>query len=176
MMFCLWSRSICLSFLWPLNICFTFVRLPIHYFVRSLLKISYFLGLQFFDRLLLLFMPAKNQPNYVYLKYVPLKRVHLFTFIQVSFIYVKLPMSIFNSTRYKYVLCLIFNKKHLILLKIEYELSKYRFQVLLCVGRKELYPPPLFPHDYCNLQSCWEPHLWVLTKQSKTHWVCFNCC
>ena len=45
-------------------------------------------GLQFFDRLLLLFMPTKYQPNYVYLKYVPLSRVHLFTLIQVGYMYV----------------------------------------------------------------------------------------
>ena len=42
-----------------------------------------FQGLQFFDRILLIFIPKKYQPDYVYLKYVPLSRVHLFTFIQL---------------------------------------------------------------------------------------------
>jgi hypothetical protein len=40
-------------------------------------------GLQFFDRMLLFLMPSKYQPNYVYLKYVRLSRVHLYTIVQV---------------------------------------------------------------------------------------------
>ena len=43
----------------------------------------YLQGLQFFDRILLIFIPKKYQPDYVYLKYVPLSRVHLFTCIQL---------------------------------------------------------------------------------------------
>ena len=39
---------------------------------------------QFVERLQLLFIPRKYQPDYVYLKYVPLHRIHLFTFIQLG--------------------------------------------------------------------------------------------
>ncbi|KAG2466882.1 S4A4 protein, partial [Polypterus senegalus] len=39
--------------------------------------------LKFMDRLQLLLMPAKHQPDFIYLRHVPLRRVHLFTFIQV---------------------------------------------------------------------------------------------
>uniref|UniRef100_A0ACB8EBN5 Uncharacterized protein n=1 Tax=Sphaerodactylus townsendi TaxID=933632 RepID=A0ACB8EBN5_9SAUR len=35
------------------------------------------------DRLQLLLMPAKHQPDFIYLRHVPLRRVHLFTFIQI---------------------------------------------------------------------------------------------
>ena len=35
------------------------------------------------DRLKLLLMPAKHQPDLVYLRHVPLRKVHLFTFIQI---------------------------------------------------------------------------------------------
>jgi hypothetical protein len=35
------------------------------------------------DRILLLMMPAKYQPDYVYLRHVKTKRVHLFTLIQL---------------------------------------------------------------------------------------------
>jgi len=35
------------------------------------------------DRLQLLLMPAKHQPDLIYLRHVPLRRVHLFTFLQV---------------------------------------------------------------------------------------------
>lgn len=34
------------------------------------------------DRICLLFMPMKYQPDYVYLRHVPVKRVHLFTVFQ----------------------------------------------------------------------------------------------
>lgn len=35
------------------------------------------------DRLKLLLMPAKHQPDLIYLRHVPLRKVHLFTFIQI---------------------------------------------------------------------------------------------
>ncbi|XP_016126850.1 electrogenic sodium bicarbonate cotransporter 1-like [Sinocyclocheilus grahami] len=38
---------------------------------------------KFMDRLQLLLMPAKHQPDLIYLRHVPLRRVHFFTFIQV---------------------------------------------------------------------------------------------
>ncbi|CAJ0919655.1 unnamed protein product [Ranitomeya imitator] len=39
---------------------------------------------QFFDRLLLFAMPAKHQPDFIYLRHVPLRKVHLFTIIQLT--------------------------------------------------------------------------------------------
>lgn len=40
--------------------------------------------LQFYDRLTLFGMPAKHQPDFIYLRHVPLRKVHLFTIIQLS--------------------------------------------------------------------------------------------
>lgn len=40
-------------------------------------------SIQFMDRLKLLLMPLKHQPDFIYLRHVPLRRVHLFTFLQV---------------------------------------------------------------------------------------------
>jgi len=40
-------------------------------------------GMQLFERILILFMPAKYQPDYKYLRYVSTGRVHLFTLIQI---------------------------------------------------------------------------------------------
>ena len=40
--------------------------------------------LQFFDRVRLFGMPAKHQPDFIYLRHVPLRKVHLFTIIQLS--------------------------------------------------------------------------------------------
>lgn len=39
---------------------------------------------QFFDRLTLFAMPAKHQPDLIYLRHVPLRKVHLFTIVQLS--------------------------------------------------------------------------------------------
>lgn len=46
-------------------------------------SIRYFLLIQFMDRLKLLLMPAKHQPDLIYLRHVPLRKVHLFTFVQL---------------------------------------------------------------------------------------------
>lgn len=40
--------------------------------------------LQFFDRLKLFWMPAKHQPDFIYLRHVPLRKVHFFTAIQLT--------------------------------------------------------------------------------------------
>ena len=39
---------------------------------------------QFFDRIKLFSMPPKHQPDFIYLRHVPLRKVHLFTIIQLS--------------------------------------------------------------------------------------------
>ena len=41
-------------------------------------------GIQFFERILLFFMPKKYQPDRPYLRSVPLNRVHLFTAVQLA--------------------------------------------------------------------------------------------
>ncbi|NXO92993.1 S4A5 protein, partial [Certhia brachydactyla] len=42
-----------------------------------------FLPGQFWDRCKLFLMPAKHQPDYVFLRHVPLRRIHLFTLVQI---------------------------------------------------------------------------------------------
>lgn len=39
---------------------------------------------QLFDRIKLFGMPAKHQPDLIYLRYVPLWKVHVFTVVQLS--------------------------------------------------------------------------------------------
>jgi len=38
---------------------------------------------QFVQRVLIMLMPPKYQPDYMYLRHVPVRRVHLFTAIQI---------------------------------------------------------------------------------------------
>ena len=59
------------------------IPMPVLYGVFLYMGINSLDGLQFFDRLLLFLMPKKYQPDYPYLRQVPLSRVHLFTCIQL---------------------------------------------------------------------------------------------
>ncbi|KAM4615748.1 solute carrier family 4 member 4a [Polymixia lowei] len=60
-----------------------FIPMPVLYGVFLYMGVASLNGVQFMDRLQLLLMPAKHQPDLVYLRHVPLRKVHLFTFIQV---------------------------------------------------------------------------------------------
>ncbi|XP_023330571.1 sodium bicarbonate cotransporter 3 [Eurytemora carolleeae] len=60
-----------------------FIPMPVLYGVLLYMGVNTLHGMQFVDRLFLLVMPAKHQPDYLYLRHVPLKKVHLFTLIQV---------------------------------------------------------------------------------------------
>ncbi|KAJ8285336.1 hypothetical protein GJAV_G00025670 [Gymnothorax javanicus] len=59
-----------------------FIPMPVLYGVFLYMGVASLNGVQFMDRLKLLLMPAKHQPDLVYLRHVPLRKVHLFTFIQ----------------------------------------------------------------------------------------------
>ncbi|KHJ45498.1 anion exchange protein [Trichuris suis] len=60
------------------------IPMPVLYGVFLYMGVSSLAGVQMVDRLLLLFMPMKYQPDYIYLRHVPIGRVHLFTFCQIS--------------------------------------------------------------------------------------------
>uniref|UniRef100_A0A9J7ZJ62 Solute carrier family 4 member 10a n=1 Tax=Cyprinus carpio carpio TaxID=630221 RepID=A0A9J7ZJ62_CYPCA len=60
------------------------IPMPVLYGVFLYMGASSLRGIQFFDRLRLFWMPAKHQPDFIYLRHVPLRKVHLFTIIQLS--------------------------------------------------------------------------------------------
>ncbi|XP_076856964.1 solute carrier family 4 member 4a isoform X2 [Brachyhypopomus gauderio] len=60
-----------------------FIPMPVLYGVFLYMGVASLNGVQFMDRLQLLLMPAKHQPDLIYLRHVPLRKVHLFTFIQM---------------------------------------------------------------------------------------------
>ncbi|CAH8621046.1 unnamed protein product [Schistosoma margrebowiei] len=60
------------------------IPMPVLYGIFLFMGISSMRGIQMFERLSLLFMPVKYQPDYPYLRHVSLRRVHLFTIIQVA--------------------------------------------------------------------------------------------
>ncbi|XP_066499943.1 sodium bicarbonate cotransporter 3 isoform X2 [Hoplias malabaricus] len=61
-----------------------FIPMPVLYGVFLYMGVSSLKGIQFFDRIKLFVMPAKHQPDLIYLRYVPLWKVHVFTIVQLT--------------------------------------------------------------------------------------------
>ncbi|KAM4579724.1 sodium bicarbonate cotransporter 3 isoform 5-T5 [Odontesthes bonariensis] len=61
-----------------------FIPMPVLYGVFLYMGASSLKGIQLFDRIKLFGMPAKHQPDLIYLRYVPLWKVHVFTVVQLS--------------------------------------------------------------------------------------------
>ncbi|XP_075778107.1 sodium bicarbonate cotransporter 3 isoform X3 [Pelodiscus sinensis] len=61
-----------------------FIPMPVLYGVFLYMGVSSLRGIQFFDRIKLFGMPAKHQPDLIYLRYVPLWKVHVFTVVQLT--------------------------------------------------------------------------------------------
>lgn len=58
--------------------------MPVLYGVFLYMGISSLNGIQFMHRIVIMFMPEKHQPDYIFLRHVRTFKVHLFTFIQIS--------------------------------------------------------------------------------------------
>ncbi|KAM9312537.1 electrogenic sodium bicarbonate cotransporter 4 [Gastrophryne carolinensis] len=60
-----------------------YIPMPVLYGIFLYMGVASLNGIQFWDRCKLFFMPAKHQPDYAYLRHVPLRRIHLFTVVQI---------------------------------------------------------------------------------------------
>ena len=60
--------------------------MPVLYGVLMYMGIASLKGMQFIDRIFIMFMPQKYQPDYIYLRQVQIKKVHIFTGIQVLYL------------------------------------------------------------------------------------------
>ncbi|XP_006880909.1 PREDICTED: electrogenic sodium bicarbonate cotransporter 4 isoform X2 [Elephantulus edwardii] len=60
-----------------------YIPMPVLYGVFLYMGVASLNGIQFWDRCKLFLMPAKHQPDYAFLRHVPLRRIHLFTLVQV---------------------------------------------------------------------------------------------
>lgn len=60
------------------------IPMPVLYGVFLYMGVASLNGIQFFDRMLLFFMPKKYQPDLPYLRRVQLSRVHMFTGVQMA--------------------------------------------------------------------------------------------
>ncbi|XP_067084448.1 electrogenic sodium bicarbonate cotransporter 4 [Osmerus mordax] len=60
-----------------------YIPMPVLYGVFLYMGVASLSGIQFWDRIKLCMMPSKHQPDFPYLRHVPLRKVHLFTMVQI---------------------------------------------------------------------------------------------
>ncbi|KAF7650039.1 hypothetical protein LDENG_00131350 [Lucifuga dentata] len=60
-----------------------YIPMPVLYGVFLYMGVASLNGIQFWDRIKLYLMPLKHQPDFSFLRHVPLRRVHLFTLVQI---------------------------------------------------------------------------------------------
>ncbi|XP_076221102.1 na[+]-driven anion exchanger 1 isoform X9 [Nomia melanderi] len=83
------------------------IPMPVLFGVFLYMGVASLKGLQFFDRILIMLMPVKYQPDYMFLRQVPLKRVHLFTAIQLACLACLWIIKSFSSTSILFPLMLV---------------------------------------------------------------------
>ncbi|XP_066234050.1 electrogenic sodium bicarbonate cotransporter 4 isoform X2 [Saccopteryx leptura] len=60
-----------------------YIPMPVLYGVFLYMGVASLNGIQFWERCKLFLMPAKHQPDHTFLRHVPLRRIHLFTLVQI---------------------------------------------------------------------------------------------
>ncbi|CAL1688446.1 unnamed protein product [Lasius platythorax] len=83
------------------------IPMPVLFGVFLYMGVASLKGLQFFDRILIMLMPVKYQPDYMFLRQVPLKRVHMFTVIQLTCLACLWLIKSFSSTSILFPLMLV---------------------------------------------------------------------
>ncbi|XP_021702997.1 sodium bicarbonate cotransporter 3 isoform X17 [Aedes aegypti] len=83
------------------------IPMPVLYGVFLYMGAASLKGLQFFDRLMIMLMPIKYQPDYMFLRQVPIRRVHLFTLIQLACLIMLWVIKSFSSTSILFPLMLV---------------------------------------------------------------------
>lgn len=113
--------------------------MPVLYGVFLYMGVSSLKGMQVCARVMIFFMPAKYQPDYMFLRHVPIGRVHRFTFIQL------------------FCLALLWTVKTIKAISIVFPLmvSGVYYANLLAFGTVQILPHcyclmwEIFPHCYC---------------------------
>ncbi|KAJ8981008.1 hypothetical protein NQ317_008256 [Molorchus minor] len=83
------------------------IPMPVLFGVFLYMGVASLKGLQFFDRILIMFMPNKYQPDYMFLRQVPIKKVHLFTIIQTACLICLWVIKSFSQTSILFPLMLV---------------------------------------------------------------------
>ncbi|KAG5884766.1 hypothetical protein JTB14_029246, partial [Gonioctena quinquepunctata] len=83
------------------------IPMPVLFGVFLYMGVASLKGLQFFDRMLIMFMPNKYQPDYMFLRKVPIKKVHIFTLIQMTCLICLWMIKSFSETSILFPLMLV---------------------------------------------------------------------
>ncbi|GJQ69860.1 hypothetical protein Trydic_g22408 [Trypoxylus dichotomus] len=83
------------------------IPMPVLFGVFLYMGVASLKGLQFFDRILIMFMPNKYQPDYMFLRQVPIRRVHIFTIIQIACLACLWMIKSFSTTSILFPLMLV---------------------------------------------------------------------
>ncbi|XP_045511248.1 sodium bicarbonate cotransporter 3 isoform X2 [Colias croceus] len=83
------------------------IPMPVLFGVFLYMGVASLKGLQFFDRILIMFMPQKYQPDHMFLRQVPIRRVHIFTAIQLTCLICLWLIKSFSSTSILFPLMLV---------------------------------------------------------------------
>ncbi|XP_038210328.1 sodium bicarbonate cotransporter 3 isoform X2 [Zerene cesonia] len=83
------------------------IPMPVLFGVFLYMGVASLKGLQFFDRILIMFMPQKYQPDHMFLRQVPIRRVHIFTAIQLTCLICLWVIKSFSSTSILFPLMLV---------------------------------------------------------------------
>ncbi|KAF8795352.1 electroneutral sodium bicarbonate exchanger 1-like isoform X2 [Argiope bruennichi] len=119
----------CVFILIGLSVFFTsilqYIPMPILYGVFLFMGVKCLKGLQFYERILLMLMPEKYQPDYSYLRHVPIRNVLLYTLLQLFLCALLFACKLFKPTAFAFPVLLLgvifvrkllgrfFNKTHL---------------------------------------------------------------
>ncbi|KAJ2944546.1 hypothetical protein O0L34_g3894 [Tuta absoluta] len=83
------------------------IPMPVLFGVFLYMGVASLKGLQFFDRILIMFMPQKYQPDHMFLRQVPIRRVHVFTAIQLACLICLWVIKSFSTTSILFPLMLV---------------------------------------------------------------------
>ncbi|XP_045485729.1 sodium bicarbonate cotransporter 3 isoform X1 [Pieris rapae] len=83
------------------------IPMPVLFGVFLYMGVASLKGLQFFDRILIMFMPQKYQPDHMFLRQVPIRRVHVFTALQLTCLICLWLVKSFSSTSILFPLMLV---------------------------------------------------------------------
>ncbi|XP_075991966.1 na[+]-driven anion exchanger 1 isoform X1 [Anticarsia gemmatalis] len=83
------------------------IPMPVLFGVFLYMGVASLKGLQFFDRILIMFMPQKYQPDHMFLRQVPIRRVHIFTAIQLTCLVCLWVIKSFSTTSILFPLMLV---------------------------------------------------------------------
>lgn len=130
-----------------------------------------FFSFQFFDRMLIIFMPQKYQPDYTFLRSVPTYKVHIFTFVQFSCLLMLWIIKSYKPTSIAFPLMVCRILLPLMLFQICNKFSNCMY----FIWSRTWKTIALIPHRFCFSLSWWLAFesSWIsyLPKESWRFWM-----